>query len=143
MAESSIASALQVAFSFDTTGSMILFFDEVRKNREKFTDGLFAILPELEVAVIAHGDYDDDPYITRRLDFKSSDKKEDIKAFFSGVEETYGGDFAECYEFVLHEVNSRRVEKPSWGQSPMFEMLVFSNVIRQYCNLLFKATPFL
>ena len=102
--------SIDVCLTFDTTGSMYPCLTQVRRAQKELVKRLFKDIPNLRVAVIAHGDYCDAgrPYVTKTLDF-SSDKKKICK-FIEGVESTYGGDAPECYELVLHE--SRAL---NWG----------------------------
>jgi hypothetical protein len=55
---------------------------------------------------VAHGDYCDEheTYITKMMDFTTDVKS--ISHFVNNVEATGGGDFDECYEFVLNQVRS-------------------------------------
>jgi hypothetical protein len=63
-------------------------------------------VPNLRVAIIAHGDYCDEgeTYVVKSLDFTT-----DVSAickFIMTVDKTGGGDSPECYEKVLHDVRS-------------------------------------
>jgi NAD(P)-dependent dehydrogenase (short-subunit alcohol dehydrogenase family) len=92
--------ALQVAISFDTTGSMSAVLDEVRKTITKMIKRLKREAPGVTVSVIAHGDYcDTDIYVTKHVDFTDDEYK--LSRFVRDVEPTGGGDPPECYELVL------------------------------------------
>ena len=97
---------IDVLFSFDTTGSMYPCLTQVRRKVEKTVKKLYGDIPDLRIAVIAHGDYIDDnnPYVIKILDFTSDE--ETISSFVRHVEPTYGGDTPEAYELVLHEARS-------------------------------------
>ena len=60
--------------------------------------------------VFVHGDYCDNKnaYVTKFEDF--TDNEERLQTFVKTVNETGGGDVAECYELALKEIR----EKLSW-----------------------------
>ena len=89
-----------IVFSFDTTGSMSSCIADVRRNIGKISTKLFDEIPGLRLAIIAHGDYCDDEKTITTLDF--TDDREKIKKFINDAPDTYGGDYPECYELVLH-----------------------------------------
>jgi hypothetical protein len=107
-----MSEAIDVVFSFDTTGSMYPCLAQVRNVVSQTVKQLLKDIPNIRIGIIAHGDYCDappsGPYVIKMLDL-STDEKEIVK-FVKGVERTYGGDFPECYELVLAE--ARRL---SWG----------------------------
>ena len=98
--------AIEVIFSFDTTGSMYPCLTQVRREVKETVNRLFKDVPDIRIGVIAHGDYCDagSTYVTKHLDL-SVDKKK-ICDFITNVDRTGGGDAAECYELVLHEAKS-------------------------------------
>lgn len=110
---------MQIALSFDTTGSMRSVLKEIRRRLSDMLQLLHSKLPRdgFSTAIIAHGDYCDrkTTYITRHVDF-SSDINELVK-FVNDVENTHGGDAPEAYEVMLRVVkqdltwkqNSRKV----------------------------------
>ena len=60
---------LDVVFSFDTTLSMVGVVERVRQDIEFIATRLFKDIPDLRIAVFAHGDYDTPNYIIQCLDF--------------------------------------------------------------------------
>ena len=102
--------SIDVCLTFDTTGSMYPCLTQVRRVQSRLVERLFKDIPNLRVAVIAHGDYCDASYsyVTKALDF-STDKAK-IRRFIEEVGPTGGGDAPECYELVLHEARSL-----NWG----------------------------
>lgn len=104
--------AIDVVFSFDTTGSMYPCLAQVRREVARTVKQLLKDIPNIRIGIMAHGDYCDappnGPYVVKALDL-SNDEKEIVK-FVKNVERTYGGDAPECYELVLAE--ARRL---SWG----------------------------
>lgn len=100
---------LEVAISFDTTGSMYGVLEEVRAKVKDLAQRLQADIPGIRIAVIAHGDYcDADKYIVKWIDFGAS--LPELCDFVEKVDRTYGGDGPECYELVL----KRAREELSW-----------------------------
>jgi hypothetical protein len=93
-----------IVISFDTTGSMYPCLAEVRRHTTAMTERLFREIPDLRVAIIAHGDYCDGPKVITQLDF--TDNQEEIKSFIQNAPSTSGGDYPECYELVLRNVKS-------------------------------------
>jgi len=93
---------VEVVFSFDTTGSMYPCLTQVRKKVKTSIKRLFKDLPGIKIGVIAHGDYCDSKiYVTKHQPL--TNKPEPIVKFVEKVKATYGGDYPEAYELVLHE----------------------------------------
>lgn len=94
---------IDVAISFDCTGSMYACLGEVRYNIQRLVSDMFKLVSGLRVAIIAHGDYCDagKTYVTKILDFTNDVSK--ICNFVQNVERTDGGDAPECYELVLNK----------------------------------------
>src|SRR5215208_1969402 len=75
---------------------------QVRKKVKTSIKRLVKDLPGIKIGVIAHGDYCDSKiYVTKHLPLTA--KAEPIVKFVEKVKATYGGDFPEAYELVLHE----------------------------------------
>lgn len=93
----------QIVFTFDTTGSMYPCLTQTRRTITQTVKRLFKEIPDLEIGVIAHGDYCDrgSTYVTKQLDLTDNEKK--IVDFVNSVGATGGGDAEECYELVLQE----------------------------------------
>lgn len=94
---------VDIAISFDTTGSMYPCITEVRRKVSDMVNELFNKLgARLRISIIAHGDYCDKnkPYTIKFLDFSMNPRE--ISNFINSVQNTYGGDSDECYELVLH-----------------------------------------
>ena len=103
--------AIEIVFSFDTTGSMSECLDHVRGQLGQVIERLFADIPGLRISVFAHGDYCDLDcygYVTKYVDFTNDVAQ--LCNFVAKVEGTGGGDFEECYELVLRQVR----EQLSW-----------------------------
>ncbi|KAI9365946.1 hypothetical protein DFJ73DRAFT_152193 [Zopfochytrium polystomum] len=96
------AKHVQIAISFDTTGSMYSYLDEVKRFAKITIDKLLNVGSEkVEICVIAHGDYCDETsyYLMKSSGFKTSSGE--LVSFVSEVGRTGGGDAPEAYEYVL------------------------------------------
>src|SRR5918911_641590 len=100
------SSAVEVVFSFDTTGSMYPGLTQVRRNVKSTVTRLGEEIPGIRIGIIAHGDYCDQgvTYVTKHLPL--TDDVDAICRFVETVGPTGGGDAPECYELVLHEAQS-------------------------------------
>lgn len=98
-----------VAFSFDTTGSMAACIGQVRRQVKEVAADLLDKIPGMRISIIAHGDYCDEKssYLMKFVDFTSDKAK--IIDFVTKVGTTGGGDAPEAYEYVLREA-----QKLSW-----------------------------
>ena len=100
--------AMEIVFSFDTTGSMSSYLDEVRRSVTEITERLFADIPALRMSIFAHGDYCDaaTSYVTKHTELTKDVKS--LCEFVKTVGATGGGDTPECYELVLRQVSFLR-----------------------------------
>lgn len=96
----SIAKATEIAFCFDTTGSMQPCIANVRKHIEKTCEELFKDIPGLKIGFISHGDYCDgkNTYNLQKL----TDDEKKVYSFIRNTPNTSGGDAPECYELALN-----------------------------------------
>ncbi|XP_045199051.2 uncharacterized protein LOC123553388 [Mercenaria mercenaria] len=102
---------MEIVFSFDTTGSMYSYLEEVRGRVSDMIQRLQADIPGIKIAIFAHGDYcDRKTYVTKYIDFTDDVAK--LVAFVNNVKRTSGGDADECYELVLHEVRTKLTWTP-------------------------------
>ncbi|WAR25117.1 YR811-like protein [Mya arenaria] len=92
---------MELAISFDTTGSMYGCLEEVRAKIQDLIQRLQGDIPGIRIAIIAHGDYCDEhsSYLIKWIDFGSA--LPELCEFVKGVGRTGGGDGPECYELVL------------------------------------------
>ncbi|XP_053401083.1 uncharacterized protein LOC123549659 isoform X1 [Mercenaria mercenaria] len=106
-----MADTFEIAFSFDTTGSMYNCIEEVRRRLREMVQDLKRKIPGIRIAIFAHGDYcaAHSGYVTKHLDFTNDANT--LCNFVSNVSMTSGGDIPECYELVMREVQ----EKLSWS----------------------------
>lgn len=98
---------MDLAISFDDTGSMSSVRRLVRQRINSLLDDLFSKIPDLRVACIVHNDYCDAPHHIFVMDFSTD--KTNIKKFINQDSPCGGGDAPECYELALHEAT-----KLSW-----------------------------
>ncbi|KAJ3274347.1 hypothetical protein HK104_004117, partial [Borealophlyctis nickersoniae] len=93
---------VQMAISFDTTGSMYSYLDEVKIFAKETINKVLSLgSDKVEMCIIAHGDYCDEhsSYLMVKSGF-SSDVGYLVK-FIEDVGRTGGGDMPEAYEYVL------------------------------------------
>lgn len=94
---------LEVVFSFDTTGSMYNWLEQVRDRVKDIIQRLQADIPGIRFAVLAHGDYcDTDIYVTKWIDFTTDVVQ--LCRFVHNAEQTGGVDEPDCYEFGLRQI---------------------------------------
>ncbi|KAF6031341.1 hypothetical protein EB796_010353 [Bugula neritina] len=118
-------SPIDLVFSFDTTGSMYSCLDEVRKNLTTMIERILKDIPNIRIAVFAHGDYcdKDSTYVTKFIDFTQDTKK--LVSFVKNVKGTGGGDFEECYELVLQQARTDL----SWTPGSQRAMVMIGDAI--------------
>lgn len=103
----------RVAISFDTTGSMASCIEQVRQHLSELVASLAKDIPDIQIALIAHGDYCDGENCIRMQDFTAD--LDELLDFIRSAPNTSGGDFAECYELVLNY--AKRLAWPETGGS--------------------------
>ncbi|XP_069101071.1 uncharacterized protein [Argopecten irradians] len=113
---------IEIAISFDTTGSMYGCLEEVRGRIQDMVQRLQADIPGIRIAVIAHGDYcDASNYIIKWIDFGAT--VPELCDFVKTVSRTGGGDADECYELVLR----RAREVLSWTPGSQRSLVVIGD----------------
>ncbi|XP_022319697.2 uncharacterized protein LOC111122301 [Crassostrea virginica] len=97
--------AMDILFSFDTTGSMSYILDEVKGRLSDMIQRLQSDIPGIRLGVIAHGDYCDEEefYLEKHIDFTQN--VVDLCNFVGGIDGTGGGDEDECYELILRKAH--------------------------------------
>ena len=116
---------IEIAFSFDTTGSMNSCINVVKAKVQEVITRLFSDIPSLRIAVLAHGDYCDraSSYVTKFVDFSSNQKE--LCEFVRSVGGTSGGDYEECYELALRQVR----EELSWTAGTQRSLVMIGDAI--------------
>ncbi|KAJ3147883.1 hypothetical protein HDU86_007621 [Geranomyces michiganensis] len=94
----------QILFTFDTTGSMYSCIPALKTSLEKNVDRILTVMPNVQIALLSHGDYKDEgvTYLTRYQNF-TSDKDLLMTFIRDRATNTHGYDFEEAYEYVLHQ----------------------------------------
>lgn len=110
-----ISQKYDIAFAFDTTGSMNGCISQVKRNIETIVRDLFAKIPGVRIALIAFEDYDFS-YVWKAIDFTTDESA--LIHFMQNMGSAHcvtGRDLGfrggrgdegihECYEYVLHRV---------------------------------------
>jgi len=115
----------QIVISFDTTGSMSTCIAHVKTVLRSTVERLFQAVPNLQVAVMAHGDYDcaETSYLLKNLNFTS-----DISAIIDFIQScggTGGTTFPEAYEYVLHKARTTL----AWSSDAKKSMILIGDAI--------------
>ena len=118
-----MADRYEIAFSFDTTGSMFGYLEEVQSQLREMVQDLKRDIPGIRIAIFAHGDYCDagKTYITKHVDFTNDADR--LCPFVRDVGATFGGDEPECYELVMREVQ----EKLSWSPRSQKSLVIIGD----------------
>ena len=113
----------EIAFSFDTTGSMYGYLEEVRRQLREIVLDLKRDIPGIRIAIFAHGDYCDagSSYVTKCVNFTNN--VDTLCSFVRDVDSTHGGDYPECYELVMREVQ----EKLSWSPGSQKSLVIIGD----------------
>ena len=90
----------KILVSFDCTGSMFPAIVEVKRRLNESLSYLFTSVPDLQIGVVAHGDYCDRDFY-RYLPFTNGIKM--LSLFINNQTADGGGDAPECYEYVLQQ----------------------------------------
>jgi len=106
-----VGEVTEIAFCFDTTGSMRPCIQQVRDEIEAVCEQMTEDIEGLKVAMIAHGDYCDGDNVIDILEL--TDDKEKIFKFIRETPNTHGGDAPECYELALHVAQTL-----GWSEAP-------------------------
>ncbi|PRP80866.1 hypothetical protein PROFUN_11421 [Planoprotostelium fungivorum] len=104
---SNVSSDVEVAFSFDTTGSMSACLQRVRAKLTETVNRLTQDIPNIRIGIIAHGDYCDGKNLVKSIDLTNDVAA--LRTFVDNAGTTGGGDAPEAYEYALREAN-----KMSW-----------------------------
>lgn len=96
---------LDMVIAFDTTGSMVAYIEDVRKQVAELIPKLFKDNEDLQLGIIAFGDYCD---MNSKYDFGDAyqclpltNNENDIIKFIRNTKDTSGGDGDEFYELVI------------------------------------------
>jgi hypothetical protein len=103
---------IEVALSFDTTGSMYKYLDRVRSTLAEIVTTVSDMARRhhetVRLGVLAHGDYcDKSTYITKYVPLTDLRQHKKLVDFITDVQSTGGGDGPECYELALHKIRRK------------------------------------
>ncbi|CAL1545049.1 unnamed protein product [Lymnaea stagnalis] len=113
---------VEVAFSFDTTGSMYSYLTTIREKLRMCCTRLLQDIPNIRISIIAHGDYCDSEslYAIRHVDLTS--EVQTLVHFAMDVPATSGGDSPECYELVL-----KKAQQLDWSEDAAKALVVIGD----------------
>lgn len=99
------ASALEMVFMFDTTGSMDVYLSEVQMHVQLILREIRKRVPDARFALIVYKDHEQGPYVTLTHPF--SEKEDELINFLrsSQIAPGAGGGGAEAVECALFEAN--------------------------------------
>ncbi len=99
------ASSLEVAFLFDTTGSMDAYLSEVQLHVQLIVREIFKRVSGARIAVIVYKDHEQGPYVTMTQPL--THKEDELVAFLKSpaIAPGAGGGGAEAVECALYEAN--------------------------------------
>ncbi len=100
------ASMLEVAFLFDTTGSMDDYLSEVQLHVQLIVREIFKRAAGARIAVVVYKDHEQGPYVTMTQPL--TQKEDELVAFLKSpaIEPGAGGGGAEAVECALYEANN-------------------------------------
>ena len=103
-----------MVIAFDTTGSMAMYIEAVRKEVAELVPRLFKDNDNLRLGIVAFGDYCDMKSATEFGDayqcLMPTDNENDIIKFVRNSRDTGGGDGDEFYELVIKKI----VDETPW-----------------------------
>lgn len=118
---------LDMVIAFDTTGSMAMYIDAVRKEVADLVPRLFKDNENLRLGIVAFGDYCD---MNSATEFGNAyqclmptNNENDIVKFVVETQNTSGGDGDEFYELVIKKI----VEETPWRDGSTRVILLISD----------------
>src|SRR3990172_5317627 len=93
---------VDIAISFDATGSMGPCLHQVRVGVKRFLENIVGAVPDVRIALITHGDYDSSRYLTRYMDFTSD--VDGMRDYIQKIDDAGGNSYddGEAYEEMVH-----------------------------------------
>lgn len=120
---------LDMVIAFDTTGSMAMFIDAVRKEVSELIPQLFKDNEDLRLGIVAFGDYCDMPNPQTFGDayqcIPPTDNENDLIKFVLESKNTNGGDGPEFYELVIKKI----VEETQWRGGSTRSILLIADAV--------------
>ncbi len=108
-----VSQPLDLMFTFDTTGSMYGYLEQVRLNLSQIITEVHEGLPDARIAIMAYGDHCDESstYLVKSSKFMTDTAR--LVEFIRDVEKTGGGDAPEAIEDALWTANQSEGAKNS------------------------------
>lgn len=115
---------MDLAISFDMTGSMTPCIYQVRCEINKLMEQLYSKINDLYIGIVTHGDYDSTNYVTQYMDFTNDEQK--IKDYIMTIKDAGDNSFnnGEAYEEAL-----RQAKNMSWREHTMKVLIVIGDDI--------------
>lgn len=118
-----------MVIAFDTTGSMKSYIDAVKKQVKELIPELLSKSPDLQIKIVAFGDYCDKTNINTFGDAyqesQLTSNANDLIDFVDSAKNTSGGDYAEFYELVLYKIHT---ETP-WRENSKKAVLLIADAV--------------
>lgn len=118
---------LDMVIAFDTTGSMAAYIGDVRKQVSDMIPRLFKDNEDLQLGIVAFGDYCDmlnrDTFGDAYQCISLTDNENDIIKFVKGSKNTSGGDGDEFYELVLKKI----IDESPWRKDSLKAILLIAD----------------
>ncbi|MBO5539696.1 MAG: VWA domain-containing protein [Muribaculaceae bacterium] len=118
---------LDMIIAFDTTGSMAMYIEAVRKEVAELVPRLFKDNDNLRLGIVAFGDYCDMESATEFGDayqcLMPTENENDIIKFVRNTRDTSGGDGDEFYELVIKKI----VDETPWRDDATKVILLISD----------------
>ncbi|XP_063964952.1 uncharacterized protein LOC129274931 [Lytechinus pictus] len=114
---------VDIVFSFDTTGSMYSLLSTVREKLRESVTRLMSDIPNIQIGLMAHGDYSDEHlYVIRKHDISAD--MADLVQFVEATDGSGGEGPYACYEWVLRHANGL-----SWREDAAKALVIIGDVV--------------
>lgn len=118
---------LDMVIAFDTTGSMSAYIDDVRQQVKEMIPRLFKENEDLQLGIVAFGDYCDMENISKYGDayqcMPLTNNENDLISFVTHARNTSGGDGDEFYELVLQKI----IDEMPWRKEASKAILLIAD----------------
>lgn len=126
------AALTDMVIAFDTTGSMSSYIAAVRKHVQETVKNLFDNTPNLNLKIVAFGDYCDMPSPTvfgkAYQETILTDDRQYLIEFVKKAQNTGGGDSDEFYELVLQKI----LDETPWREGSNRTILLIADCAPHY-----------
>ena len=118
---------LDMVIAFDTTGSMSIYINAVKRHVKELIPKLFKQNPDLRIGIVAFGDYCDmpskDEFGRAYQVCELTDNENRLIEFITNAKDTSGGDGDEFYELVIKKI----VEETNWREGSTKAVLLIAD----------------